>query len=265
MTTFAQYSATTAADLRLSEILSALSYALDITEGQPEGHSVRTCLIGMRIAQGAALPPAQRGPLFYALLLKDLGCSSNAARLCSLFGADDRRLKRDHRLTDWTSPLPSLAYALRHAVPEASPMARVMRVATLGAKEQGAGREMTQTSCDRGAEIAALLGFTADDPGRDPLARRALGRPGHAARSPRRGDPDARPDRRPGADGRGVRQHVRRRGGHGRRAPSGGGRGSIRCWWTCCARSAGTTRSGRSSSARSHARTSRRSSPTSRC
>jgi HD-GYP domain-containing protein (c-di-GMP phosphodiesterase class II) len=160
MTTFAPY--TTATGLRLSEILSALSYALDITEGQPEGHSVRTCLIGMRIAQGAAVPPAHRGPLFYALLLKDLGCSSNAARLCNLFGADDRGLKREHRLTDWASPLPNLAYALRHAVPEASPLTRVLRVASLGARERGAGRAMVQTRCDRGGEIAGLLGFTAE-------------------------------------------------------------------------------------------------------
>jgi putative nucleotidyltransferase with HDIG domain len=161
MTTFAPFHDATASDLRLSEILSALSYALDITEGQPEGHAVRTCLIGMRIAQGAALPLDQRGPLFYALLLKDLGCSSNAARLCSLFGADDRTLKRDHRLTEWSSALPSLAYALRHAVPEASPMARVLRVASLGARERGAGKAMIQTRCDRGADIAGQLGLTA--------------------------------------------------------------------------------------------------------
>ena len=121
---------------------------------------MRTCLIGMRIAQGAGVPVADRGPLFYALLLKDLGCSSNAARLCSLFGADDRQLKRDHKLTDWTSPLPSLTYALRNALPDASPMARVLRVASIGTKEQGAGRQMTQTRCDRGADIASLLGFT---------------------------------------------------------------------------------------------------------
>ncbi|MDX6514777.1 MAG: hypothetical protein QOH73_443, partial [Gaiellaceae bacterium] len=31
-----------ARELRLSEVLGALSYALDITEGQPLGHSVRT-------------------------------------------------------------------------------------------------------------------------------------------------------------------------------------------------------------------------------
>lgn len=69
----------------------------------------------MRIARSVAVPMVDRGPLFYALLLKDLGCSSNASRLCSLFGADDRGLKRHHKLADWSSALPSLACALRHA------------------------------------------------------------------------------------------------------------------------------------------------------
>ena len=36
-------------ELRLSEVLSALSHALDITEGQPRGHAERTCVIGMRL------------------------------------------------------------------------------------------------------------------------------------------------------------------------------------------------------------------------
>ncbi len=31
--------------LRMSEVISALSYALDITEGQPAGDAVRSCLI----------------------------------------------------------------------------------------------------------------------------------------------------------------------------------------------------------------------------
>ncbi|HEY9507939.1 MAG TPA: HD domain-containing phosphohydrolase [Gemmatimonadales bacterium] len=146
---------------RTSEILSALSCALDITEGQPPGHAVRTCLIGMHLAERAGMPAEQRGPLFYALLLKDLGCSSNAARLCSLFGADDRALKRDHKLTDWSRPSRSLRYALRNAVPSASPMGRAVRVASMVMHERGSGREMTRTRCDRGAEIAGTLGFTA--------------------------------------------------------------------------------------------------------
>jgi HD-GYP domain-containing protein (c-di-GMP phosphodiesterase class II) len=145
---------------RTSEILSALSCALDITEGQPPGHAVRTCLIGMRIAELAGVPMEDRGALFYALLLKDLGCSSNAARLCSLFGADDRALKRDYKLTDWSRTGPSLAYALRNTVPGASPMARAFRVASMALKERDSGREMVQTRCDRGADIASMLGFT---------------------------------------------------------------------------------------------------------
>ena len=159
MITFASHPEAPAA-LRLSEILSALSFALDLTEGQPEGHAVRTCLIGMRIGQGAAIPLGDRGPLFYALLLKDLGCSSNAARLCQVFSADDRQLKRDHRLTDWREPLPSLAFALRHAAMGASPIGRVWQTVRIGARERGSARAMTQTRCDRGAEIASLLGFT---------------------------------------------------------------------------------------------------------
>jgi HD-GYP domain-containing protein (c-di-GMP phosphodiesterase class II) len=145
---------------RLSEILSALSCALDITEGQPPGHAVRTCLIGMRLGERIGLRLADRGPLFYALLLKDLGCSSNAARLCSLFGADDRALKREHKLTDWSRSRHSLTYAFRNAVPAASPMARAVKVAGMVFGERGSGREMVQTRCERGAEIAAMLGFT---------------------------------------------------------------------------------------------------------
>ena len=82
-------------DLRLSEVLAALSYALDITEGQPAGHAVRTCLIGMRLAEELGLDDRRRSALFYALLLKDAGCSSNAAKMSSLFGADDHTAKRD--------------------------------------------------------------------------------------------------------------------------------------------------------------------------
>src|SRR4029079_14808922 len=74
-----------------SEVLSALSCALDLTEGAPAGHSMRpclterapagpsmrTCLIGMRIAEAIGLEADQRSALYYALLLKDAGCSSN--------------------------------------------------------------------------------------------------------------------------------------------------------------------------------------------
>ena len=77
----------------MSEVIAALSHALDMTEGSPKGHSIRTCLIGMRIGQAAGLTPEALADLYYALLLKDAGCSSNASRMASLFGSDDQYLK----------------------------------------------------------------------------------------------------------------------------------------------------------------------------
>src|SRR5262245_63038302 len=73
-----------AQEIRLAELLSALSHALDMTEGQPAGHCVRCCWIGIHIGREIGLGEAEVWELYYTLLLKDLGCSSNAARICQL-------------------------------------------------------------------------------------------------------------------------------------------------------------------------------------
>ncbi len=146
-----------AGELRLSEVVSALSYALDITEGQPEGHAVRSCMIGMRLAKEIYLTAKQRSALFYALLLKDLGCSSNASRVCYLFSADDRRAKRELKTSNWTKIGGKITYILKNAAPGGSLASRVasfMRVARAGAT---AARELVELRCDRGATIARKL------------------------------------------------------------------------------------------------------------
>src|SRR5690606_41676755 len=79
------------AGLKLSELIGALSHALDITEGQPEGHCVRCCWIGMNLGRELGLSEHAQWELYYTLLLKDLGCSSNAARICELYLTDDLR------------------------------------------------------------------------------------------------------------------------------------------------------------------------------
>ncbi|CAN5616578.1 hypothetical protein BH24CHL1_BH24CHL1_20070 [soil metagenome] len=88
--------------IRLSEVLSALSYVLDTVEGQPQGHVLRSCFIGMTIANGLHLSTEELSALFYALLLKDAGCSSNASRLSSLFDTNDFDAKRRFKTVDWS-------------------------------------------------------------------------------------------------------------------------------------------------------------------
>jgi len=67
--------------ISLSEVISALSYALDLTEGSVRGHALRSCLIGMRIGQEIGLGPEQMGALYYALLLKDVAGTNFASEL----------------------------------------------------------------------------------------------------------------------------------------------------------------------------------------
>src|SRR5687768_10322890 len=95
----------------LSRVLAALSFALDLTEGEPPGHASRTAKIGMRLADAIGLDADARSDLFYALLLKDAGCSANSAKMAALFGADDHVAKRTSKRVDWSGRLPAFIWA----------------------------------------------------------------------------------------------------------------------------------------------------------
>ena len=148
--------------IQLSEIISALSYALDLTEGQHMGHSVRSCVIGMRLAQQVGLPGAHQADLYYALLLKDAGCSSNASRLFHILNADDIRAKRDVKTTDWTRVgWESLQYALSHVATGAPFLERMHKLLQVAATQQQDSCDLVKVRCERGAYIAKQLGFAA--------------------------------------------------------------------------------------------------------
>ena len=52
--------------VRLAEVLGALSRALDLTEGQPPGHCVRCCWIGVNIGRRMGLPEDLLHDLYFA-------------------------------------------------------------------------------------------------------------------------------------------------------------------------------------------------------
>jgi HD-GYP domain-containing protein (c-di-GMP phosphodiesterase class II) len=143
----------------LAEILGAFSYALDLTEGQPAGHSIRACWIGTQLGQAIGLDAKALRDLFYAVLLKDLGCSSNSARVAELFVGDDRKLKHDFKLIG-PSAEDFGAFIVAEAGAQAATDTRAEAVANL---LENAGEIMTgliDTRCTRGADIARQLRFS---------------------------------------------------------------------------------------------------------
>lgn len=145
--------------VRRSEILAGLSYALDLTEGQRPGHAVRSALIGMRLAQIIGLPVSAQEDLFYTLLMKDLGCSSNAARFAALFGHNDHDLKAAIKTINWTRALESFRYVARNVAPGRAWPTRVWHFLAVALRGPSGARDVVRTRCERGAEIATLIGL----------------------------------------------------------------------------------------------------------
>ena len=145
--------------LQLSELLGALSHALDITVGQPPGHCLRACWIGQQVGREIGLPEAELRDLYYTVLLKDLGCSSNAARLCELYVTDDLSFKRDFKLVDRSLPH-LMRFVLGHTGLKTDLAARFRSVLTVFKEGGDFEQELIQTRCTRGAEIARQLRFS---------------------------------------------------------------------------------------------------------
>lgn len=145
--------------LNLAELLGALSHALDLTEGQPVGHSKRACWIGTHIAAEMGVSAEELSDIYFTVLLKDLGCSSNAARICELYLADDLSFKRDYKTVDG-----SLSAALRFVFQktglESGFAERVRAILNILRNGGDISRELIETRCHRGADIAGKMRFS---------------------------------------------------------------------------------------------------------
>lgn len=150
-----------ATPLRLSELVSALSYALDLVEGQPQGHAVRSCVIGMRIGAKLGLPPGDLRDLYFALLAKDAGCSSNATRMCQIVAGDEIAAKRAVKITDWTrTSWETVRYAWTNIAAGASLGRKLRQLAHVAVHRSTQAKELVEMRCDRGASIALDMGLS---------------------------------------------------------------------------------------------------------
>jgi HD-GYP domain-containing protein (c-di-GMP phosphodiesterase class II) len=145
--------------MELAQLLGALSHALDITEGQPEGHCVRCCWIGTQIGHALGLDQQQLHDLYYTLLLKDLGCSSNAARICELYLTDDLSFKRDFKRVGGALP-EVVGFVLGHTGLHEGLATRFRSILNIFQNGGRIARELIETRCQRGAQIALQLRFS---------------------------------------------------------------------------------------------------------
>ena len=80
------------AQMRLAELVAALSLGIDLGFGQPMEHVLRQCMIALRLAELLGLDDDERSVVYYTALLVNVGCHSDAHEQAKWFG-DDIELK----------------------------------------------------------------------------------------------------------------------------------------------------------------------------
>ena len=78
--------------VRLAELVAALSLGIDLGFGQPMEHVLRQSMISMRLAETLGLGEDERSVAYYTALLVNVGCHTDAHEQAKWFG-DDIALK----------------------------------------------------------------------------------------------------------------------------------------------------------------------------
>ncbi|OBG29521.1 HD domain-containing phosphohydrolase [Mycobacterium sp. 852002-51057_SCH5723018] len=84
-----------------TEVLAALSLAIDLGLGQPMDHMLRSAVMGARLAERLGLSARDRGTVFYTGLVMWIGCHADSHEYARWFG-DDIAVRHDSHFVDWS-------------------------------------------------------------------------------------------------------------------------------------------------------------------
>lgn len=85
--------------VRRADFLMALAYATDLATGHSRDFALRSCVLGMRIAEVAGVDNEMRRSIWHQALLRYIGCNADTHLLASAFG-DEIALRRELASTD---------------------------------------------------------------------------------------------------------------------------------------------------------------------
>lgn len=108
-----------------TELLAALSIAIDLGLGQPVEHVLRSSIIATRLADRLGVSSAQREAAFYTTLVMWIGCHAESHEYVRWFG-DDISVKQQAYLVDWTG-VPYMRFLMGN-VAHGSPLPQRLKV-----------------------------------------------------------------------------------------------------------------------------------------
>jgi HD-GYP domain-containing protein (c-di-GMP phosphodiesterase class II) len=141
-------------EVRLAELVGSMSLATDLGLGQPMEHVLRSCMLGLRIAEDLQLGASERAVVYYVALLAWLGCHADAHEQSVWFG-DDIELRADKHLADSVGA----RFMLSHVGRGDPPPRRALRLGSALVSGRDALAAMETTHCMIAGLFAMRLGL----------------------------------------------------------------------------------------------------------
>lgn len=152
---------TPAGGLRTADLLGALSVASDLAAGLPAEHALRSCYIGMRIADHLTLSAEQRADLYYAELLMDVGCTAWTSQVAASVLGDDIIARRKLAFeTDTANPSAVFGWLLHYMAVDAPLPTRASRIVKFAIQGKDFMREGFKNTCEVAERFATRLGMS---------------------------------------------------------------------------------------------------------
>lgn len=149
------------ANVRLAELMAAMSSATDYGMGQPVDYAQAACVLGMRLGKAAGLAEAELRDVYYQAFLRFIGCNAETYAIAAIVG-DELAIRTEFAAIDSGKPqqvLPLVLRFIRQANFGASPLelaGAIMRgLMALGALDT----EIFPGHCEVAQRLAERLGF----------------------------------------------------------------------------------------------------------
>lgn len=114
-------------EFRLASALGALSFATDLAAGQPQGTALGATVLGVRLGRFLGLGEADLAALYYASLLRRIGCTSTASMVAPMTLGDEQAAYLALDLADISDPN-SIRQNLEERLPQGNPEARAAAI-----------------------------------------------------------------------------------------------------------------------------------------
>lgn len=144
-------------ELRLADLLAALSITTDLAMGQAPEKAIRASVVATELARHMGLPESEVADVYYTTLLKHLGCTATSHEEVHLFGPDDLGMRVVAERTDVARPREVLE--LLRVTGRGAGTARVGHLARTLATSKEAGAAIGRAVCEVATRMAERLGL----------------------------------------------------------------------------------------------------------